>query len=375
MKKISKIVLTGIFIFLSSFAPALAAGSALSLDFAENCQSRDGCTFFTEQGDKFVKNGTLNKGERVVVDIAIRNPEKKSINSVSSWIKYNPAAFKALSIEDRDSDFDFPAPDGNKINEKDGLVQIGRAKIGGNLNTEEIFVGSVIFEVLAEQKSAETLEFFNYQTSELGNTGVFTINGLLTDNILTTAPKKLQISLNGGAQGDTSVPTTSTEIPTEGIGGPDAVSPLVSADGRPQGLRVKSGDEAIELRWQADPKATGYFVYYSTKSGTYLFRRDVGKADHAVINNLHNDQKYFLAITAYDGRLMETDYSDEVYATPGVSGSESHPFLSGNAVAGESLIDPTRGTTDDTGPRHLVFLALAAAFVLPLLVRFRRVFV
>ncbi len=364
MNKLIKTLFLGI--FLLGISVSAQAENKLSLSFAENCKTREGCEYFKEEGNTLVRENVLSKGERVVVDVVISNTNNQEINSVASWIKYDPAKLNALEINDESSTFDLAAPDGNKINKKEGLVQIGRAKIGGTAKDQEIPVVSVIFEVITDQKTETNLEFHNYQQSELGNTGVFAISGSLTENLLTEAPKTLKLSLNGentnNNQGNNQNNNTGNNNDNNG----DVVvndntnleDPFSTILERPTNLRLKSGNKKADLVWDFNEKASGYFVYYSTQSGVYLFRKDVGKTNNTSINNLENNKKYYFAITAYDDRRNETDYSDEVFAIIGQTGSESHPIYTEYTTTGDELVNPNTGKTSDTGAKEAILIAL-----------------
>lgn len=363
MKKIAQFLIFG-FILLVVMTNAQAS-EKLTLNFAENCQATTGCEYFSETNGKLVKTEALSEGDRFSIDVVIKNPEEQTINSVSSWIKYDTEKLTAVSIDTDNSPFGLAAPDGDKVNEKESLVQIGRAKIGGAISDQEIVVASVVFEVKSTQKTTTTLEFSNYQQSELGNTGVFQSSGILTENILTEEPLKIELNLNqtgSTSNNDNNANTgnNNTDNNQGGIGGDDneIVNPFDNTLTRPDGLRIKTSNSKVNLVWNNNENVNGYFVYYSTQSGAYLFRKDVGKTNNTVINDLTNNKTYYFAITAYDSRMNESDYSDEVYATVGQSGSESHPFYENTIKNGDELVDPNKGTTEETGPKQAIFIAL-----------------
>jgi hypothetical protein len=369
MNKKTKILL-GIMMSFAFMSISNANANQTELQFGENCTERENCKALNKENGYFVKKDVIKKGEKVIVDIVIDNPASKKISSVSSWLKYNPAELKALEIKSDGSDFGLAAPDGDKINAQEGIVQIGRANIGTPIDNNQIYIASVIFEVLTDQNKKSSVEFFNYQDSELGNTGVFMISGLLTENILEKKPNNLKLTLNGAntpiTKPDPVIPegTYSHQIPTQEE---KEIIENAFQDNlqRPQGFRIKSRNSKAEFVWDFDESVEGYYIYYSTQSGVYVYRRDLGRTNNATIENLQNNTKYHFAITAYNSKMEETDFSDEVFATIGQSGTESHPFLEAIYKGGVELVNPQDQKTHDVGAKHVwIFSAcLAMGFV------------
>lgn len=355
------------------FSRVKAADNKIELIFAEDCRDRESCTEFAEENNLLIRQKEVNKGDEIAIDIVIKNPNNLPINSITSWIKYDPTVYKALSIKSDDSPFTLASPDGDKINAKEGLIQIARAAIGSAIIDDEIIVASVILEILTDQKISSNLEFFNFQKTELGQTGIFSTTGLFTENILQEEPKKLRIFLNGAT---TYVPEGATTIPEDiipDIGGPEDIenieNPITSKTiARPTGLKIKAENGQVKLIWEkgSDNRIAGYYVFYSTKSGRYLFRRDVSFSNNAIIDNLENGKTYYFAIAAYDSQINETDFSNEVYATVGKKGSESHSFSNENLISGNELVSPN-GETEKVGPENILFIALGMTMTILLL--------
>lgn len=73
----------------------------------------------------------------------------------------------------------------------------------------------------------------------------------------------------------------------------------------------------ISLEWQPSPSSnvTGYFIYWGTNSGTYLWRTNVENKLQTVIPDLKSATKYYFSATAYEADLWESEFSNEVEIT------------------------------------------------------------
>ena len=342
---------------------------------------------FDEQRDAYLfTDFTIN--EPVEIDLFIENPRLEMLTSMRAKLKYDPLKLDIVRLQTEESDFPLGAPGENDIDRENGTITIGRSLTGGSRSDGEFFVGRL--EVMPYADAA-TLEFINYQSTELGDTAILFTSGVTSENRLTTPPKPLFFG-QGATTGQQ--PTTSPQPGQPGasppaIGGdvpqqsPDVQFP--SDDGgfsRPQNLRVQTDEPGnVRLVWPIapDPPVKGYYLYYGQKSGFYLRRRDVGRTNFAVFPDLGRGEKYFFAITAYDTNDNETDYSDEVFVTVGQPGSESHAFL-GDPRSPEQPMGPVASPTPsfapgygmedvdrtvDSGPEHILFfLVISLGFAL-----------
>lgn len=82
----------------------------------------------------------------------------------------------------------------------------------------------------------------------------------------------------------------------------------------------------MRLAWDpvADSSVTGYRLYYGTAHATYTSSVDVGltatpSAPTHLLTGLSCGTNYFVAVTAYNGAMLESDYSTEVNAPPNCS--------------------------------------------------------
>ena len=73
----------------------------------------------------------------------------------------------------------------------------------------------------------------------------------------------------------------------------------------------------LTLTWDANPDTNtmGYIVYYGGQSLTYTNAIDVGMVRTAVIPGLATNIQYFFAVTAYNARGLESDFSAELVYT------------------------------------------------------------
>ncbi|QQR83302.1 hypothetical protein IPJ72_05895 [Candidatus Peregrinibacteria bacterium] len=272
---------------------------------------------------------SADNGQTFSVAVRLLNPSQQNIISVRAWLNYNPNVLEATSIDAQDSPFQLVAPGENDLNAKEGHVQIGRSNISGGFSGSEAVIATVQFKVLAKQKGVATIDFFDYQSSELGHTNVNIITQGLPLNILTKKPDALGIKVNqnasAGSNGGNTPSTTDpnhSEQPLE-IGGGTITTVLAPYD-----LKIGTETGAIELKWQApnDPNRIGFNVYYGKQSGLYTRRRTLGETNQFRLEGLSNGETYYLAVSAFDSTNQESDYSNEVGAIVGQPLSATHQF-------------------------------------------------
>ncbi|MBB2145285.1 T9SS type B sorting domain-containing protein [Pedobacter sp. LMG 31464] len=113
----------------------------------------------------------------------------------------------------------------------------------------------------------------------------------------------------------------------------------------PQNLSVNEGDALVKLAWQpvADNNLSGYKVYAGTMPNPTTFIANVAASALAYTNiNLTNGTTYYYRITARDASGNESDYSNEVSATPQVG---SVP-ITDQTIAFAALGNKTYGDAD-----------------------------
>lgn len=269
------------------------------------------------------------KDQQFSVDIKLNNPGLQNIISVQSWLSYDVSVLEAVAINTNLSPFGLAAPGENNISSSEGRVKIGRANIAGGVSDAEAIVATVAFRVLADRALTTTIDFYDYQVTELGHTTVMIMDGGFPLNILSKKPEAFQISLNPGAlpaepQAPVFTPQAPAIIPQSIGGGSVFSSNLI----RPTNLKVNTGSGYVDLRWDfvSDPARIGYNVYYGKVSGIYTRRRSIGNVNQFRLDGLTNNDTYYFAITAYDQFNQESDYSQEVGVIINRPLSSTSPF-------------------------------------------------
>lgn len=79
------------------------------------------------------------------------------------------------------------------------------------------------------------------------------------------------------------------------------------------------------LEWDpnSEPTIAGYNVYVGEASGSYARVVDVGAETKFPLTNLNAGITYYFAVTAYDVNGLESPFSDEIWYTPRVDGTNS----------------------------------------------------
>ncbi len=74
----------------------------------------------------------------------------------------------------------------------------------------------------------------------------------------------------------------------------------------------------VTLAWDpnTEPDLAGYKIYIGVQSRQYSWIQDAGNRTQATVENLDNNIKYFLSITAYNTQGIESGVSNEINYTP-----------------------------------------------------------
>ncbi|HPO05532.1 MAG TPA: cohesin domain-containing protein [Candidatus Gracilibacteria bacterium] len=281
-------------------------------------------TAFAAKADTNLKLEKIDEAGANILSLKIwlENPSQQKIIATQSWLKYDNKILKGKNIEVKDSAFDFVAPGENEFDQAKGLVKIGRSSTKGGVTESKALVAEVSFEILKNQNTK--IEFYNFRLDNEGNTSVRVMEDGFPVNTLAKQPEFL--SLNWGTSGSnlsSNNSGTKTEVKPKVK---ENLSANLLTEMRPQNFRVNSGDSYILMTWDKLPNMVGYNVYYSQRSGRYLQRRSVGDLSEFYLDGLKNGDTYYLAITAYDQKQRETDYSNEVKVTVGDPNSSSNPI-------------------------------------------------
>lgn len=283
---------------------------------------------------------SANTGDEFTVDVLLKNPSAEAVISVRSWLEYDSKALEAVNIDTSDSDFTLSAPGEDTVSASEGRVKIGRSNISGGVSATEATVAHVTFKVVSAYSIKTKIGFYDYQVSELGHTSVNIIDSGFPLNILSEAPKEIELTLNpggsqtpqNGGQGNTSgtaqenPAVNTTPITTVPSGSNNLNSSLQS----PANLKVNTGSGYADLVWESnyDSQRIGFNIYYGKTSGQYSRRRTIGNLSGYRIEGLNNNEAYYFAVTAYDTQNQESDYSNEVAVIINQPLSSTHPFQS-----------------------------------------------
>lgn len=357
-----------IFTFLM-LAPhtAMSADPNVEIKLRPHCESMNCPDFLQYDTEAFTTYG-LNVGDTVDIDVVLENPSKQPLQSVQSWLEYDPKILKGLDVRISDS-FPLVAPGENAFSEDLSVVKLGASNISGGMQETEIPFARVTFEVIKESTSVSQITFHEFSLlGQEGKTKALVIEEGRTVNVLKIRPHSLRLYFGDNPPPTitpappistlppttvppttvppTTVPPTGTQPPPPPIGTtlPDATF----ASLQPQGLRVMTMDEEVYLIWSplADPRIVGYNIYYGTVSGKYIQRRTVSTATTGVtIRNLPKNSRYFFAVTAFNAMGQDSEFSYEVAVTVGDPASSTAPFtLSQNPSDGSSLDGSIIGT-------------------------------
>ncbi len=337
--------------FSSFSSSSFASAGEVDIVF-EECVSSV-CQELIEGNESHVFSSSLEKGQKIKLAIAVLNPQRKNLYSVESWIKFDPRKISISNLSSQDSAFVLEAPGEFNVNNEEGVVMIGRAASGAPVVNTVNLVAT--FEITAKVNTkGSVLSFIDYRSSDVGKTSVLTIKNMVPKNVLFQKPKDLLFAslASHGAPGQYTIPS-STQQTQHGTTVYGVTNPNNSANQsttfsqyqtstsqipdfieipRPQGLRTRTYlNGKIESIWKKgeDKRIAGYYLYYSTTSGRYMHRKDLGKTNvyQFPADFFEKGKRVYFAVQAYDAKGKSSDFSDETYVTVGVEGSESHPFF------------------------------------------------
>lgn len=80
------------------------------------------------------------------------------------------------------------------------------------------------------------------------------------------------------------------------------------------GIPLLNAHAKATFEWDPNPQSevAGYHLYYGTASGDYTEVIDAGRATSVTIERMFSGVTYYVAVTAYDSRGMESEASNEV---------------------------------------------------------------
>lgn len=321
------------------FMPIVSYGAGESTIVFEICETgKSECREF----DNNIFSKKFEVGEVVPLQLSIKNPENAPIYSVQSWIKYNPTIFSISNLNDDSSDFPLAAPGEFKVQDDRGELRIGRAVTGSAVEKNKIIIANFDLKIL-KNPNATTLRFYDYQSNDIGKTAVVTIGSNIPVNILDTKPQDLQFeNLSSSAKvysRPSNLPTNNNSSSSNNSENSSTSNNSSASENiefvdipRPQKFRSRTYESGkTEHIWEQgeDERIIGYYLYYSTTSGRYMHRRDVGDTNVYSFPEdfFEKGRRIYFSVQAYakDGKV--SDFSDENYVVVGTKGSESHPFF------------------------------------------------
>lgn len=105
----------------------------------------------------------------------------------------------------------------------------------------------------------------------------------------------------------------------------------------------------VLANWSPVAGAAGYKVYYGAVSGKYTASVDAGDATSQEINGLVNGRKYYFALTSYNDKKVESDYTKlSESVIPNDTEEPGTPVLSGTAVTARTADLSWPANQDDT---------------------------
>lgn len=110
---------------------------------------------------------------------------------------------------------------------------------------------------------------------------------------------------------------------------------------------------SLALAWDPvnDPRVAGYKIHYGTSSGNYSAQMDAGNVTTSTVPNLADGATYYFAVTAYDGSLVQSGFSNEVVGTVAA------------APVGAPVANFTASTTTGTAPLAMNFTSTSTGSI------------
>ncbi|MBT3835181.1 hypothetical protein HOF56_02930 [Candidatus Peribacteria bacterium] len=376
IKNLSKLwlVIIPVAICLINVSSVHAATNDVSVRFRPHCEKATGCSEFIQKDANTLSTYGLKVGDKLDIDIILNNPSAQPIQSIQSWISYDPMLLKGVDVSVGD-EFPLVAPGEKTFDEIQGLVKIGASNVSGGVNSSQLNFARVTFEVLAEDSESK-VSFYEFSLlGQEGKTKALVVEAGRTVNVLKVRPRDLQLCF-----GDCKINPGPTVTPPPANNTDDGFTRL-----QPSGIRVSTNESDVYVIWNSlsDARVQGYNLYYGTVSGRYVHRRTVhkmpgGGIQGVTVGDLPIGQDYYFAVTAFDSRERETEFSYEVMVEVGDPSSSTAPFgTSGNTGGSNTGGSDITGSVIDGGkiaggtgfPAHILLIAaiISAGFSIVLI--------
>ena len=364
MKSLSSILLAGAALLLGvAFGPEEVVGATpdVLLRLRPHCESQPCADFRLYDQETAITQG-LKSGDTLELDIVITNPSRQPIQSIQSWLEYDPTVLKGVDVRIADS-FPLVAPGEQSFDPEQGIVKLGASNVMGGVSEYEFSFARVRFQVISAKGTipsaqssvgvgGEPVKVSFHEFSLLGQEGktkVLIVEEGRTMSVLKTRPNDLLLYFGVGDPPSLIPQPTLPPITQPPVGQPPitvppgTVPPTIPPgttptvplpdDGfsrlQPSVLRITTEGDTVYLLWVKveDPRVAGYNIYYGTVSGKYIQRRTVSADSTGVtIRNLPKGKQYFFALTAFNALEQESEFSYEVAVVVGDPQSSTAPF-------------------------------------------------
>lgn len=156
-------------------------GNSTSLQqMIEQQKEQEKTTSLTLQTEKT----TLQGGDMFVVHVVLDNPKNEEIDSVRSWLTFDPTKVQVVALDETKSDFDLAMSDEKMFDNQKGIIAIGRSSTNIK-KASSLIVMDISFQTLSLTSEAITaIDFYNYTPDTNGHTGVYHLVGDTPYNIL-----------------------------------------------------------------------------------------------------------------------------------------------------------------------------------------------
>jgi hypothetical protein len=415
-----------IVILLAQTAVAQGVDTGMTLNLTPHCTSvdRSACPAFDVADGQHLKTTKLAAGDIIDLDIVVTGLKYSEVETIESWLKYDPLILEARSVEGTDA-FSAPTPGEQSIDAVLGIVKIG-GETKGTLKASSVSIARVTFRVIATTSSTE-VSFFGYKVDGTGQTLVNGPYGKKTEKgglppppcfgdvigcrgapnpLLSVHPSALTVILTDSVVASSSSQSTATVGQSSSVG--TTLIPITAAAGSSvasgaqssassattagdtgtsaftllqiQRLRVTTRDTAAFLDWLAllSAETAGYNVYYGTVSGRYIQRRSVAATETSLsIRDLAAGTTYYFAVRGVNANGQESLFSQEVSVTIGKPETSTSPMDA--AVTDEPIVEGNPIANHDgdiiqgeTGIGSTILMLLILSAVTGTVLAFRR---
>lgn len=409
MQTLTKIaaVLVALALGFGRVALASAQTTAVMLFLAPHCSQADRtlCPQFTVRDAQHLTTPELSPGDLLDLDVVLRG-NLKSIRTVKSWLKYDPAVLEARSVELL-SPLPAPYPGEQSIDSAAGIVKIGGATNGG-IDGSDVPVARVTFRVLSASADS-VISFHGFTNNGFGQTAVNAAgapegnepgtlptppcvdalfgckDGILP--LLTIEPSKLFVDMKS-SQTIPPAPTgtvssamsplpfpASSPLPQQ----PTPQTPVQGTLGssfpvlQVQNVVATTKGGEIFVGWSPlrSTELAGYNVYYGTVSGRYIQRHSApGDATSHTIRDLEPGTTYYISVRAFNAANFESAFSQEVSVTVGKPETAVNPLVYDDAA--RAATKSSTKVAGDTGTANTIALLLLCSALIGTGFAFRR---